>query len=89
MPNFSRDKESNVRREGSTGENLSWQKSLANSKKEYTEFIQAALLTTSLLVNLNLGQQLSKWTNRKQTMKFENYFSHICEDLVKVVKKEE
>ena len=56
MPNFSRDKESNVRREGSTGENLSWQKSLANSKKECIEFIQGALFTTYLLANLNLGQ---------------------------------
>ena len=56
VSNFSRDKESNVWREGSTGEKLSWQKSLANSKKDYTQFIQGALLTTYLLVNLNLGQ---------------------------------
>ena len=55
MPNFSRDKESNVWRQGSTGQNL-WQKSLAISKKDQTQFIQDALLTTYLLVNLNLGQ---------------------------------
>ena len=56
MPHFSRDKESNVWRQGSVGENLSWQKSLAISKKDQTQFIQGALLTTYLLVNLNLGQ---------------------------------
>ena len=35
-------------------------KVMSDEKVQYTEFIQAALLTTSLLVNLNLGQQLSK-----------------------------
>ena len=51
VPNFLRDKEGNIWREGSFGKKSSRQKSQANSWRHYTQFIQGALFQTTLFTS--------------------------------------